>query len=1806
MKGLEHLRRFERLRRKDAEQADATTLAQRLYDHLVATGHAHDVIERTLFKWIAQQGLSGAQAHAIAQRAHIHLVAPQASGRPVVNLRARSELEHLPPTPPPARPWRPLERFDQLHSLAGRTRSEIAFSEVRHFEVMREANPEVSPSSPYRTPRLDGVRAPMPGVYALQMSARSDADSARTRALDLEPSAVLSTLGAGRPLPLAMRAELGPRLATLGVALELDAVRVHDDEAAAALCKELGARAFAVGAHVVLGESLGRDARHYALLAHELTHVWQQARGLAPAGIDASAALENDARRVERAVLAPPPGERPAEPSARAVLSASESATRPVEHSFQAPLALQRDPLPGQGPAARAPSSAGAREAATENPASAQRHWVVPTSGAHRELFAEAQRLMVRLTAYTPSALFIVTDRLYTYTTDGTPGRSWNITQAVPLPAGYYSNQRRLYDDGEGGLAGAARAVATPGQHRLTRWTSITEADVQTLTGGRDFLCVVGAQYVSSNEAGPSDANGIADRETRPGEASAERPPSASEFVPEFGAPSNVRGLGRAYRAVIEGPEVGAIGGESSFEMRLMIDNARDGRSALREADQIDRAHTLWEVFDVTEFIAGPGSSARQSAERRDGLRREVGRAAVGGGRFGRVDGSRLSAARRSNDRAADNFGEDFEGMAEDPSIARRAATLLTMPFQAVATVGRQILRGYGDWLETQHARTIAWPRAGHFFVRCVAQPMDSDRRPTRPASQASRLVEVRDPSRDARDFSEEADANIAELRLAAEAERDPAARARATQRVTDAELLAHGDAAAALRRRIALTREDLARATTTEVMRVDLLAQLRRLEQQLEHLNAQRHQLGGRPFLRVEAAHVDEVSGQRTELLLETTEPTGRPGHYTTELSDLTDRDGRRYSATAGTPLGAIEVACDQLVGAGLYARGWLSFALTFEGQRHRFLRRVRPREGALLRQGIQDLGAVAALIPAAEGLSVVAGLAGAAVSAENLYQRVRNGTLRVDQAAVSDVLGVLAAVASGLSSLGSRFGVGQSGSTFRVFLRDMGSVAGQSEGLIGHATLMVGMMALATELRQTIADEAAGRILPSQARRRRAEIALRGLRDGGLQIYGWNRQAEPTPEAAQAQRDLEQARIDRGEVGGLRAPVDDDGSTQQGRGTNGSSGSLPRPDQALQTLERVLTGAAPARSPTPGADSQRPRGAADHAMSAEHAARDSILATGDWKGELRQRVQRVSDPALRQTMENTLTEARRSLVAEVWGRVAAEFPGVAVFNPGTQSFASDIDITVRPAEQMPDFQGERRPIGEQIRVATEAAQRFRELLRQRIGGRETDVVIDTNVYAFIGESTGEGASNRDAIVASRPEDIRAASERQVSVGLAETRRGMDEQQWGSFRERMLRDAGALPGRSREQARRDLDAADAFHDARQRDWAQAANELGLPPGTEDAAQRRQIRERILQQKQAELVRLAGDNAEHQHTARIIELRSEILWFEPDAYASAPSVDQAVHILQSGGVMAANARQQAARTFDQVLAEARSELQAARDASPPDPQRVRRAEEAMGHIDHERQLRETAATQETLVDTLAGSVRAMLEAMRTGPANQRARLARELRTLTRDLQAATAEYTQTRRDVRRLEQRRGAAAELRGVRDQANRTQEIMVGSGMNERERAGHSLAAATSNLGMLRGHSAPDHSTPGDAVKAAGKYGARILFAVLQASPNTTPRDTRIIALLRAFSLSRSHLMSGSAPAAFMRETVLEHARNVGLERGTSTEAEHFAAAQRRFAADIGAWAESEVSRLHQIYATLPTRELRTTPTPGAERPG
>lgn len=79
--------------------------------------------------------------------------------------------------------------------------------------------------------------------------------------------------GPGRPLPAGERAFFEPRLGA-----DLGDIRLHEGAAAAEAAQALGARAFTLGRHVVLGGGEGRPGSREGrrLMAHELAHSLQQ------------------------------------------------------------------------------------------------------------------------------------------------------------------------------------------------------------------------------------------------------------------------------------------------------------------------------------------------------------------------------------------------------------------------------------------------------------------------------------------------------------------------------------------------------------------------------------------------------------------------------------------------------------------------------------------------------------------------------------------------------------------------------------------------------------------------------------------------------------------------------------------------------------------------------------------------------------------------------------------------------------------------------------------------------------------------------------------------------------------------------------------------------------------------------------------------------------------------------------------------------------------------------------------------------------------------------------------------------------------------------------------------------------------------------------------------------------------------------------------------------------------------------------------------------------------------------------------
>ena len=84
---------------------------------------------------------------------------------------------------------------------------------------------------------------------------------------------VLQRKGSGSPLPEAASSRLETHFGA-----PLDGVRVHADSEAAALSRELEARAFTVGSDVFFAEGQynPHSTEGHALLAHEVTHVGQQ------------------------------------------------------------------------------------------------------------------------------------------------------------------------------------------------------------------------------------------------------------------------------------------------------------------------------------------------------------------------------------------------------------------------------------------------------------------------------------------------------------------------------------------------------------------------------------------------------------------------------------------------------------------------------------------------------------------------------------------------------------------------------------------------------------------------------------------------------------------------------------------------------------------------------------------------------------------------------------------------------------------------------------------------------------------------------------------------------------------------------------------------------------------------------------------------------------------------------------------------------------------------------------------------------------------------------------------------------------------------------------------------------------------------------------------------------------------------------------------------------------------------------------------------------------------------------------------
>ncbi|WP_308219885.1 DUF4157 domain-containing protein [Roseomonas populi] len=498
------------------------------------------------------------------------------------------------------------------------------------------------------------------------------------------------------------------------------------------------------------------------------------------------------------------------------------------------------------------------------------------------------------------------------------------------------------------------------------------------------------------------------------GGAGAQRrpPPSATRDASSGGAVV----VADPYPATLIGPRLQATGGKSIYTMNLQYGAALSFASPrLQVFEAANAVSYAWSV-------QGAGGAAR-AVTRTEGALEQFGRDA-------RARAEDTAAAR------ADAERHEAEGR-HGAAMASEAAARLEGATAIVETVGATInLVGSAtsprDW-----EREVVWPtRPGRYTLRVVATPADrpqSDgtvlrRRP----SVAEAEVEVRPPQEIAREgeaaMAQQRDA----LRKQMEEAADPDELARLKRRVDEADAFETRPPEEYLALRLANLEAELeeARREGDPFRQRALREEVETLKRQSSLAAARRADLGG-TVLQPRALVASEVTGQTYPLLLQMVAEPRPGGGWRARISDVTSPAGRGDAVGEGASAAeAAFAAAKQLAASNDYGRGWLQFRLPgaapFAGESQTF--RNANRGDALARSRLRDLatvvGTVAIVVP---GLGAVGGVLGAAVAADRLIDRYRDGRLdwkNPDPEALGDVLALLSAAASGLSGAAGQLG--------------------------------------------------------------------------------------------------------------------------------------------------------------------------------------------------------------------------------------------------------------------------------------------------------------------------------------------------------------------------------------------------------------------------------------------------------------------------------------------------------------------------------------------------------------------------------------------------------------------------------------------------------------------------------------------------------------------------------------------------------------------------------------------------------------
>ena len=949
-------------------------------------------------------------------------------------------------------------------------------------------------------PRPAAARAAPPALIAppLRRKRRRDPDPAAGS--PAPPAALEAISEPGRDLSRSDLEFFGDRLGW-----DFSGVRLHEGPRADAGARSVGALAYTVGDHIVLGEERRGDR---SLLAHELTHVVQQLGApiatygapliVAPDG----GALEEEAERSATSLL-----------GGAALRPRPSAAAAGVQRDTSTPEILSAEELRNKG-------------------------WLplVPYRASEKTVAEKTLQFLASVfPAIKVSIVFVLGDQLYGFT----PGdldhpRTWQLTGkgSIPEPGvivGDARGQERLFVKGPDDKQ---EFYLTP--VGFTSYNQLTLSSTITLAEEVDFLrrgVAVWVRPASESAAGgetkadggqKTPAAGDGEKQDKKAQVPASRVPrTANEY--EGGKGAQVTDPG--WPAQLTGPDLQPLGGSGTYNMVLdwsLLGTQSDLLSMV--TNQMSPINYFWEYFDITE-ISKKGLLAKQSeAMRHDPVSQAdlVGPGAV----------IMRDAERRANDLAEDT-NTSFQSMItarpdESASevvgrIGVNYENLVLLPASALVSIGGFLIDSFTHLLSAySNEQEIPWPnKPGVYMVRCIASP-ESQGNHRRAPSFALKIVEVRPTEWIARNTLGAAEADIKELEAAIRLEQDPKRKADLEKRLADAKVGVFGSAVDALRLAVKRQQATVDAATTDRFRQED---QLEALKKQLDRAEGRAAKYTGTSY-RPRAAFASEVTGLTYPLVLQLG-PLPKDGNRVVwMLSDDSAKEGGEYPAAGRTDEVAIWKAFEDFAGANGFGRGQLAVELPAEIKTVKTRTKVLRNADAgttLLKSRLNDLVTIlVALSLFIPGVGEVAAVIGGALAAERLWERYQKGTLDLtDPATIGDIIAVLAAAATALGSIG-KLRLIRAQSSFAL----LGEDATEADALLatenlakaeafvkGSATfgqiinyggLVWGNASTLITLVKISDQERDGTITHSEARRMRAEALLSGLQNNLLFIHG------------------------------------------------------------------------------------------------------------------------------------------------------------------------------------------------------------------------------------------------------------------------------------------------------------------------------------------------------------------------------------------------------------------------------------------------------------------------------------------------------------------------------------------------------------------------------------------------------------------------------------------------------------------------------------------------------------------------------